>query len=179
MGVAPVIGISTVADGSIVGSSVLVGVGGGSVFVGSSVSVGDGGISVGGTGVFVRVGGIAVLVGGTGVFVGSGLGRRVLVGSLTVGNRKAVGVIGAIVAVGLDVIVGGRVGVDVGISSANACIVSAPTVFKLETAASTMSAGAKSTPAADSFRSCIAIPETEHNKLIPSAPATKTARRPR
>src|SRR5687768_228808 len=163
-------------------------VGGGIVFVGSCVSVGDGGISVGvlvgrsvlvGTGVSVRVGGTAVLVGGTGVFVGSGLGRRVLVGSLTVGKRKAVGVRGVTVIEGLDVIVGGRVEVDVGISSANACIVSAPTVFKLETAASTISPGAKSTPVVDSFRSCIAIPETEHSKPIPSAAATKTARSPR
>jgi len=132
-----------------------------------------------GTGVSVRVGGAGVLVGGTGVFVGSGLGRRVFVGPLGEGNRKAVRVIGVTVAVGLDVIVGGRVGVEVGISSANACIVSAPTVFKLETAASTISHGAKATAVVDLFRSCIAIPETEQSKPIPSAPATKTARSPR
>jgi len=146
------------------------------VFVGGTgVRVGRGvGVLVGGgTGVDVLVGG------GTGVFVASGLGRRVLVGPLKVGNRKAVGVMGATVAVGLDVIVGGRVGVDVGMSSANACFVRAPAVLRLDTAASTISAGCKATAVVDSFRSCIAIPETEHNKLIPSAAATKTARSPR
>lgn len=165
-----------------VGSGVSVSGGGG---IGVSVSVGGGigvevsvGVSVGGTGESVQVG-TGVLVGGISVFVGSGLGRRVLVGSLDVGNRKTVGVIGATVAFGLDVIVGRSVGVDVGISSANACFVSAPAVFKLETAASTISPGAKATAVVDSFRSCIAIPDTEHNKLIPSAPATKTARSPR
>jgi hypothetical protein len=136
-------------------------------------------VFVGGTGVFVRVGGTGVLVGGTSVFDGSGLGRRVRVGSLNVGNRKAVGVVGTTVAVGLDLSVGGKVGVDVGISSANACFVSAPAVFKLATAAFTISAGANSTGVLDSFRSCKAIPDTAHSKPIPSAPATNTARRPR
>ena len=184
MGVAPVIGISKVgvSGGDVGVSGGDVGVSGSCVSVGISVGVGVGGrgvlVSVGGTGESVQVG-TGVLGGGTDVFVGSGLGRRVLVGPLNVGNRKAVGVRGATVAVGLDVIVGGKVGVDVGISSANACFVSAPAVFKLDTAASTISPGANATAVVDSFRSCIAIPETEHNKLIPSAPATKTARRPR
>ncbi len=186
VGVAPVIGIPKVGVSCGIGvSGVEVGVSGGigvsvgvtGVLVGSCVSVGVIGVFVGGMG--VRVGGTAVLVGGTGVFVGSRRGRRVGVGPLTVGNRKAVGVRGATVAVGLDVIVGGMVGVDVATSSENACIVSAPAVFKLEAAESMMSPGAKATAVWAASRSCIAIPETEHNRLRPSAPATKTARRPR
>jgi hypothetical protein len=181
VGVAPVIGIPKVGvSGGIGVSGVEVGVSGGigvsvgvtGVLVGSCVSVGV-------TGVFV--GGIGVRVGRTAVFVGMGVGRgrRVLVGSLEVGNLKAVGVRGATEAVGLDVSVGRKVGVGVGINSANACNVSAPAVFKLETAESTMFAGSKAPAVIASFRSWIAIPETEHNRLIPSAPATKTARRPR
>ena len=135
------------------------------VAVGASVAVGTG----------VRVGGTAVPVG-----MRVGLGRRVLVGSLEVGNLKAVGIRGATV-VGKDVTVcvGRSVGVEVGMSSAKACIVSAPAVFRLETAAFTMSAGCKARAVVDCLRSSIAMPETEHSRLIPIAPATKTARGPR
>jgi hypothetical protein len=164
-------------------------VGDGGISVGDGgMSVGDGGISVGvlvgrsvfvGTGEFVQVG-TGVLVGaGTAVLVGAGLGRRVLVGPLKVGNRKAVRVIGVSEAVGLEVIVGRRVRVAVGINSAIACSVNAPAVFKLLTAESTIFSGWKAPAVADSFRSWMAIPETEHNRLIPIAPATKTASRPR
>jgi len=174
VGVAPIIGIPPVGVG---GSVVSVGVGGSGVSVvgigvtvstrvavGASVAVGTG----------VRVGGTAVPVG-----MRVGLGRRVLVGSLEVGNLKAVGSGATVVGKDVTVCVGRSVGVEVGMSSANACIVRAPAVFRLETAAFTMSAGCKARAVVDCLRSSIAMPETEHSRLIPIAPATKTARSPR
>jgi len=162
----------------LVGGGSIVSVGGIGVAVLTGVAVGA---TVGvGTGVFVC--GIGVRVGGTAVCVGMsvGLGRRVLVGSLEVGNRKAVGVRGAtVVGNNVTVDVGRSVEVEVGISSTNASIVSAPAVFRLETAAFTMSPGFKATEVCAASRSCIAIPETEHKRLIPMAPATKTAKSPR
>ena len=176
MGVAPNIGGPGGVSVSTGGSGVLVGVGSGVSVVGIGVKVSTG-VAVGASvavGTGVRVGGTSVLVG-----MGVGLGRRVLVGSLDVGNLKAVGRGATVVGKDVTVCVGRRVGVDVGISSANACIVSAPAVFRLETAAFTMSAGCKARAVVDCRRSCIAIPETEHSRLIPIAAATKTARRPR
>src|SRR6185503_1058498 len=67
----------------------------------------------------------------------------------------------------------------VGINSAMAWRVNAPAVFKLLTAESTIFSGWKAPAVPDAFKSWIAIPETEHSRLIPIAPATKTARRPR
>ena len=117
--------------------------------------------------------------GGTSVAVG--LGRRVLVGSPRAGNRKITGVLDTVtVKLGLDVTVsvGRSVGVDVAASSAKACMVSAPAVFKFETNESSTSAGCMAMAVA-TFRSCIAIPETEHSRLIPRMPAAKTHTSPR
>ena len=159
--------------------------GDGGISVGVGGSVGDGGtgvsVGVGGRGVLVGLGMRVFVGGGTAVLVGMsvGRGRRVLVGSLKVGNRNAVGVISASVALGLEVIVGRSVRVAVGINSAIACSVNAPAVFKLLTAESTIFSGWKAPAVPEAFMSWIAIPETEHNRLMPIAPATKTARRPR
>jgi len=168
------VSVGTSVVGIVVGVSGGIGVSVGvtGVLVGSCVSVGVIGVFVGGGG--VRLGGTAVLVG-----MSVGRGRRVLVGPLKVGNRNAVGVIGVSEAVGLDVIVGRRVRVAVGINSAMAWRVNAPAVFKLLTAESTIFSGWKAPAVPDAFKSWIAIPETEHSRLIPIAPATKTARRPR
>ena len=189
--VAPVIGIPIVGEGSI-GTSV-VGIGGGISVVGGIgvISVGVIGVSVGVTGVFVGVTGVSVggigefVQVGTGVLVGMsvgvGPGWRVLVGSPRVGNRKITGVLDTVaVKLGLDVTVsvGGSVGVDVAASSAKACMVSAPAVFKFETNESSTSAGCMAMAVA-TFRSCIAIPETEHSRLIPRMPAKKTHTSPR
>jgi len=184
VGVAPVIGnpgvggsgggTSVVGGGtSVVGGGTSVVGGGTSVVGGGEVSVGVGkGVFVGGIGVFVGIG-----VGGIAVLVGSGLGRRVLVGPLSVGNAKITLVL-ATMAVGVGGIVFVGVNVGVEISSGNASMVMAAAVFKLLTAESNMLCGSMTT-GADAFKSWIAIPETEHNRLIPTAPATKTARSPR
>jgi hypothetical protein len=138
-----------------------------------------------GTGEFVQVGTGVLVGGGSGVLVGTAvgmsLGRRVLVGSPRVGNRKISGVLDAVtvkLGLGVTVSVGRRVGVDVAASSANACMVNAPAVFKFETNESTTSAGFMAMAVA-TFRSCIAIPETEHSRLIPRMPAKKTHTSPR
>ena len=158
-----------------IGVSVSIGVG-----VGKAVSIGVGVSTRVAVGASVAVG-TGVRVGGTSVPVGMcvGLGRRVLVGSLEVGNLKAVGRGATVVGKDVTVCVGRRVGVDVGMSSTNACLVRAPAVFRLETAAFTMSAGCKARAVVDCLRSSIAMPETEQSRLIPIAAATKTARSPR
>jgi hypothetical protein len=147
------------------------------VLLGTGVSVGGlvavlVGVLVGGIGVRVRV--------GTGVFVGSGLGRRVLVGSLDVGKINTTGVLD-IATVGLAVNVGcggGSVEVEVAASSENASRVTAAAVFKFSTKDSTTSPASRAMAVA-TFRSCTAMPETEHNRLIPRIPARKTHSNPR
>lgn len=87
---------------------------------------------------------------------------------------------GVTLRVGVGVEVGTVEAVTVGVAtnSANACMVIAPAVFIFEMKESTTSAGC-SAMAVATFRSCIAILETEHSRLIPRAPAAITASSPR
>lgn len=84
------------------------------------------------------------------------------------------------VGVGDRVEVGIWVGVVVGVntSAGKASRVSAAAVFKFDTTESRTSAGSIAMAVAI-FRSCIAIPETEHSRLIPRAAAPTIARSPR
>ena len=121
------------------------------VLVGRSVAVGSGVAVFVGEGTSVLVG---VLVGtrvgvlvGMRVEVGSGRGRRVWVGSMTVGKRKTTGVLDAVTVIFVGVVVSvalaGGVGVDVAASSEKASRVCAATVFKFSTKDSTTSPGCR------------------------------------
>jgi hypothetical protein len=93
-----------------------------------------------------------------------------------------VGVEGALVNVGLELAVSVGLGegdkVGVAASWENASRVIAAAVFRLEKTDSSTSCGSIAMAVA-TLRSCMAIPETEHSRLIPRRPAANTHNNPR